>query len=293
MVGDRPGRSRGAGRIIALVGSDANIRAGRRGTEVRSTSDEDDADFWGFAHEAEGLFTPLPDEEGTRRVHLAGCLSQGGLLKILDHVGSRRVMAGNAWFDILDADGATMGSYFVNEVTVIDVKPSARGAGLVDLTMTLWCENALAGAERVWDLIRTRHLNRTGMWHELAPEDRQAWLSVALWSREYQRQGKTDAPAGQVFTLDGRHIVDRDSFYCAIGEAINGPGGYFAWNLDALDDCLRSGWGAATPFTLHWDSSAEARARLVERVPTGDGEVSLFDLLLEIFDDQGVSVILR
>ncbi|MFC4034610.1 barstar family protein [Streptomyces polygonati] len=266
---------------------------GGEGQKCALTSDEDDADFWGSAHEAEGLFTPLADEEGARRVHLAGCLPQGGLLKSVDHVGGRRALAGNAWFDLLDGDGATMGSYFVNEVTVVSVKPSARGAGLVDLTVALWCENALAGAERVWDLIRAGHLTRTGMWHDLAPEDRQAWLSVALWSREYQRQGRPDTPAGQVFTLDGRHIVDRDSFYCAIGEAINGPGGYFGWNLDALNDCLRGGWGATAPFTLHWDSSAEARARLAERVSTGDGEASLFDLLLEILEERGVSVILR
>ncbi|MEU2601556.1 barstar family protein [Streptomyces hirsutus] len=263
------------------------------GQKYALTSDEDDSDFWGFAHEAEGFFTPLPDEEGARRVHLEGCLLQGGLLKSVDHVGSRRAMAGNAWFALLDGEGATMGSYFVNEVTVVDVKPSARGDDLVDLTVTLWCDNALSGAERVWDLIRTGHLNRTGMWHELAPEERHAWLSVALWSREYQRQGKPDAPAGQVFTLDGRHIVDRDSFYCAIGEAINGPGGYFGWNLDALNDCLRGGWGATTPFTLYWDSSAGARARLAECVPAGDREVVLFDLLLEIFEERGVSVFLR
>ncbi|MGC4986061.1 barstar family protein, partial [Streptomyces sp. DT193] len=96
-----------------------------------------------------------------------------------------------------------------------------------------------------------------------------------------------------VFTVDGRHIIDEDSFYCAIGEAINGPGGYFGWNLDALDDCLCGGWGASVPFTLHWDSSDQARARLVERVPVGDRDVSLFDLLLEIFEKRGVSVILR
>ncbi|MFF7145615.1 barstar family protein [Streptomyces nodosus] len=266
---------------------------GGEGQKYALTSSDDDADFWGFAREADGLFTPLPDEEEARRVHLAGCLPQGGLLKSVERIGSRRALAGNAWFAILDADGATMGSYFVNDVTVVDVEPSARGAGLVDLTVTLWCENALPGAERVWDLVRTGRLNRAGMWHELAPEDRHAWLSVALWSREYQRQGKPDAPAGQVFTLDGRHIVDRTSFYCAIGEAINGPGGYFGWNLDALRDCLRGGWGATTPFSLRWDSSAEARTRLAERVPIGDPDVSLFDLLLEIFEERGVSVILH
>ncbi|WP_030688476.1 barstar family protein [Streptomyces sp. NRRL B-1347] len=79
----------------------------------------------------------------------------------------------------------------------------------------------------------------------------------------------------------------------AIGEVINEPGGYFGRNLDALDDCLCGGWGATAPFTLHWDSSAEARERLVERVPAGDRELVLFDLLLEIFEERGVNVILR
>ncbi|WP_243436747.1 barstar family protein [Streptomyces sp. FH025] len=70
---------------------------------------------------------------------------------------------------------------------------------------------------------------------------------------------------------------------------------YFGWNLDALDDCLTGGWGATTPFTLRWDSSAETGARLAERVPTGDGDggVSLFELVLDIFEERGVSVTLR
>ncbi|WP_239476105.1 hypothetical protein [Streptomyces sp. CS090A] len=152
---------------------------GGEGQRYALTSDEDDADFWGSAREAEGFFTPLPDEEGARRVRLKGCLPLGGLLRSVGHVGSRRALAGNARFELLDGAGATMGSYFVNDVTVIDVEPSACGGGLVDLTVTLWCENALAGAEHAWDLIRAGRLNRTGMWHELTPEDRHAWLSTA------------------------------------------------------------------------------------------------------------------
>nr|WP_252126647.1 hypothetical protein [Streptomyces sp. MBT84] len=42
-----------------------------------------------------------------------------------------------------------------------------------------------------------------------------------------------------------------------------------------------------------WQHSAGARARLVERQETGDGVATLFDLLLEIFDEQGIQVILR
>lgn len=264
-----------------------------QGWHYAMTSEDDRSDFWGFAREAKGLFTSLTDGGSARRLYLEGCLPQGSLLKSVEHVGTRRAMAGNAWLDLLDGNGASMGIYEVYNVAVVDVEPSAHGADLVDLTVTLSCESALPGAERAWDLLRTGHLNRTGMWHDLTPEDRYAWLWVALKSQAYKRQGKPDAPAGQAFTLDGRHIVDRDTFYCAIGEAVNGPGGYFGWNLDALDDCLSGGFGATTPFTLHWDSSAEARACLAERVPFDDREIALFDVILEILEGRGVSVVLR
>ncbi|MFB7466178.1 barstar family protein [Streptomyces sp. NPDC056224] len=266
---------------------------GAEGEKYALRSDENEADFWGFAREAEGLFAPLPNEAGTRRVHLAGCSPQGGLGKSLDHVGSRRAVAGNAWFEFLDAEGATVGSYFVNDVTVVEVQPSALEPGLLDLTLTLWCHQALPGADRVWNLLHAGRINRTGIWHGLSAADRRAWLSVALWSRMYQRQGRADAPAGQVFALDGHRIVDIDSFYCAIGEAVNGPGGYFGWNLDALADCLRGGWGATTPFTLQWESSAEARAHLMDSRSPSANKAAVFDLLLEIFEERGVRVVLR
>ncbi|WP_263101595.1 barstar family protein [Kitasatospora sp. DSM 101779] len=202
-------------------------------------------------------------------------------------------MAGSADLAILDATGVAMGSYVVNEVTVVDVRPSAHGAGLVDLVVTLWCDSAMPGADGVWELIRTGRLDRTGLWRELAPQDRRAWLSVALLSHEYRRRGRADTPAGRVVTLDGRHIEDRDSFFCAMGEAVNGPGGYWGWNLDALVDCLRGRWGATPPFTLQWADSAGARARLVEQVPTDGGPVLLFDLLVDILEERGTHVLLQ
>ncbi|MFF3737541.1 barstar family protein [Streptomyces sp. NPDC002566] len=261
------------------------------GQKYALTSDEDEADFWGFAHEADGLFTVLPDEEGTRRVRLTGCRPQGGLLKSVGKVGRRGASAGSAWIAVLDAEGATMGSYFAGGLTVVDVRPSTRGAGLLDITVTLWCEDALPGAERVWDLIRAGGPTRTGMWHDLALADRGAWLSVALFSSDYRRAGRPDAPAGHEYVLDGRHVVDIGSFYCAIGEAVNGPGGYFGWNLDALDDCLRGGWGATAPFTLRWESMAASRARLAERRRVDDRDIALFDLLLNILEERGVDVV--
>ncbi len=71
-----------------------------------------------------------------------------------------------------------------------------------------------------------------------------------------------DRPPGTTYHLDGGHITDPPGFFCALGEAVNGPAGYFGWGLDALDDCLCGNWGAGPPLTLVWHDAAIARACL-------------------------------
>ncbi|WP_233579381.1 barstar family protein [Verrucosispora sp. FIM060022] len=103
-----------------------------------------------------------------------------------------------------------------------------------------------------------------------------------------------DRPPGTTYDLDGRYVTDIEGFYCAIGEAVNGPGGYFGWNLDALHDCLRGGFGARTPFRLVWHDSAVARAHLVAGC---DGRrlapATILDDLLDILAAHQVEVDLR
>ncbi|MEU3156896.1 hypothetical protein ABZ753_04785 [Streptomyces griseoincarnatus] len=53
------------------------------------------------------------------------------------------------------------------------------------------------------------------------------------------------------------------------------------------------GGGAGRRGGRRWDHSAESRARLAERVSVGDREVTLFELLLQIFEDRGLRVDLR
>ncbi|MEU1087044.1 barstar family protein [Streptomyces sp. NPDC005576] len=224
---------------------------------------------------------------------LTGCLPRGGLSKALGAIGGPRADAGNAHIDVLDPEGVIMGSYFVGGVTVVGVRPSAHGAGLVDLTVELWCGDAVPGSDALWGLVRAGGPDRTGLWHGLSSDERGAWLSVALWSHGYRRRGEPEAPEGRKSTLDGRHIVDRNSLWCAIGEAVNGPLGYFGWNLDALDDCLFGGWGTACGFTLDRVDSTEARTRLTESEPPGDGEAPFFDVLMDIFEQRGVTVVPR
>ncbi len=61
------------------------------------------------------------------------------------------------------------------------------------------------------------------------------------------------------YRLDGSRALDRAGLWAALGEAVNGPGGYYGANLDALADCLRGDFGPVPPFTLLWHRSALAR----------------------------------
>ncbi|MFW5437318.1 hypothetical protein [Paenibacillus apiarius] len=42
-------------------------------------------------------------------------------------------------------------------------------------------------------------------------------------------------------------MSDYASFFCALGESINGPGGYFGFDFNSLIDCLHGGYGAVSP----------------------------------------------
>nr|BFE72103.1 hypothetical protein GCM10020092_054040 [Actinoplanes digitatis] len=100
--------------------------------------------------------------------------------------------------------------------------------------------------------------------------------------------------AGTTYDLDGLSVTDIEGFYCAIGEAINGPGGYFGWNLDALDDCLAGRFGAVAPFRLVWHDSAVAREHLVAGYdPRRLGPAITLDYLLDMLEAHHVKIDLR
>lgn len=65
------------------------------------------------------------------------------------------------------------------------------------------------------------------------------------------------------YVIDGSGITGLESFWDAIGEAVNGPGGYFGRGLDAFADCLSGGFGTPDDgvFVIEWrDHTRSARA---------------------------------
>lgn len=90
-----------------------------------------------------------------------------------------------------------------------------------------------------------------------------------------------------IYRIDGRKIKSPSDFYREIGSTVNGSGGYFGRNLDALADCLRGGFGTPEkrPYEFEWQHSALSQRYLTEAV---HGKPSPFDAIRDVFKEAGV-----
>ncbi|GIG89574.1 barstar family protein [Plantactinospora endophytica] len=147
-----------------------------------------------------------------------------------------------------------------------------------------------AGARQLWQRWQDGRPTVTNLWAPYDRELRHQWSGAAL---AHHRGGRPDRRPGRTYHLDGRHVTDVEGFYCAVGEAVNGPGGYFGWNLDALVDCLRGRWGAATPFRLVWHDADVARQYLLPGHDQRHPRAVPLNHLLAALRQRGVTVELR
>ncbi|MEE1791121.1 barstar family protein [Streptomyces sp. BE308] len=120
------------------------------------------------------------------------------------------------------------------------------------------------------------------------------------------------------YVLDGTQIRTLEDFWRVIGEAINGPGGYFGRDLDAFSDCLSGGFGTPDDdYAVEWRDHQVSRERLghpetarqleirlsrchptnrpsasADPVAAREGRgTTVFDWLVEIFDDRAPGVL--
>jgi hypothetical protein len=253
---------------------------------------------FGECREVTGVFRSRP-APGPRGATLLGCRPEPPLQRAIDALnrgapGRRRWIKGSIFS--VDRDGTAVGMVGAGlGAEVAEVRPSRLGDGLVDVTLEPTYGDAVggprpAGARTVWQRWRAGRPDVHGEWAEYDADLRHEWAGVALAHHEQ----RPDRPSGTRYHMAGRHITDVEGFFCAIGEAINGPGGYFGWNLGALHDCTNGGWGAAPAFQLVWHDSEVARTHLV---PGYDRRwwtpAVTMDDLLGYLADSGVDVELR
>jgi hypothetical protein len=231
------------------------------------------------------------------QVRLLGCRPETPLLTALGSVGQstkaslrRRRIRADVYAIAADGsatpviDAAVSGTVEIGE-------PSRLGAGLLDVTVDSDPREPLPTG--ILDILKHWHTGRPtekNLWANYDRELRHHWSGVAL----AHHCDASDRPAGTTYDLDGRFVTDIEGFYCAIGEAINGPGGYFGWNLAALDDCFCGGFGAQAPFRLVWHNSAVAREHLVVGYDQRQlGPATTLEYLLDMLTAHHVEIDLR
>ncbi|MBB6396896.1 hypothetical protein BKA00_003810 [Actinomadura coerulea] len=185
---------------------------------------------------------------------------------------------------VLDTEGRPMGRYVLWAAKLV--------AGDTPEYLVVTARTGLAPhaeARRLWDRFRVSRPQR-GEWCTLQVGAREAWLEVAgLRYAESPSKGDHSVPPRE-FVMEGDEIKDVASFFCAIGEAFRGPGGYMGCSFTELDESLE-GYLQGAPVRLIWRNISVARSSLSGVVDIAGGSISKFDLLLSILSQNNVEVI--
>ena len=224
-----------------------------------------------------------PAEPGRRTMRITGVdFSQRPDLAEGVQLDSDGVGLDDVWIGILSNDGSVIGQYLLADARLTSSELSGY---LYDVPRVT--------AERVWEIWRQGRPREINSWESLPVGERESWLEVVA-RYSFGPAGRINATGDpREYSLAGSRIRDIASFFCALGEAVNGPGGYFGWNFSALHDCLMGGWGALPGFSLDWDDAGVSASFLSGLIQIDGNSISLFDFIIESLERDGVRVVLR
>ncbi|MFC8342872.1 barstar family protein [Streptomyces sp. NPDC057280] len=240
----------------------------------------------GQCREIDGLFVPRHGHPAVP-LHLIGCEPAEPLLTVLH----RRRKYDQDWVELraLDRNGREMYRLPVH-LRIETARPSVLGADLFDIKLTDGGpERPSTAARPVWETWYRGVPATRNLWAPYGTEGRQEWLDLTTPDPSAQGPDRS----GGVHHLDGRFVTDRPGLYCALAEALVGPGGYFGREWNAFKDCLGGGFGIAPPFTLVWHDSQVAREAFADVFPDPASELTYFEDIVRLLEARGATVTLR
>jgi hypothetical protein len=232
----------------------------------------------------------LPSEQSAPPLVLQG-LAQGDQLREALVKGTRRALdLEQAALQIQDDQGEPLAQRLLS-ARVSSWRPSSYGTDLIDLELGGELFTPVPGDARpIGEWWFGGPPDTQGAWAGLDTRRRGAWLDL-VQERAFRRT-RPDRPAGQGYELDGRYVTDEPGLHLALGEAVNGPGGYFGGCLAALDDRLRGNFGYTAPATLLWRDAATAPKYLSQALSPDGRPFDLFGGVLDVLAQGGIRVTL-
>jgi hypothetical protein len=153
---------------------------------------------------------------------------------------------------VLDLRGEVIGEYYVGEAQLIESRPSREGAGTDVAVSFLGYRCPFPYAGEIWRRWACGAPLKRGEWRHLSAKWHPSWLHVVQTAWFQAGRMATRYEPNSLYVLDGDGVTSISGFYCELGEAINGPGGYFGSGLDSLSDCLRNAVAGDRLFEIAW-----------------------------------------
>lgn len=193
------------------------------------------------AEEVEGFFVD-PEEESPEVVFLRPHRVD---------MGKRR--AEGAVLEVVNRRREKIGEYFIGRAVIGDMGVELPGGKISSVSYRFFgnrCE--YPAAEKIWRRWASGEALGEGEWLQWPVRHHDAWLHVVqnAWFASNRRAARYGLD--EVAYLDGGHISTKSGFFCALGEAVNGPGGYFGSSLDALAECVSSRLGEGPLAKIVW-----------------------------------------
>lgn len=160
-------------------------------------------------------------------------------------------------------------------------KKIINGTYIDNFRIVRWVNNDIILKGMVWNETPGYHkflkmklnnqINEKYLWRKLKNNELQGWLGFA-----FQTQRMPIDREDVKIELDGNLFDDLEEFFCLLGEEINGPGGYFGRNGNALADCFCGGFGVKSISEIKWINHKRSKELLK------DG----FDMVIDIFRER-------
>lgn len=190
-----------------------------------------------------------------------------------------------AELQVVDRRGERIGAYYLGRVKAVHGDmPEVSGGRKPDVAYDFFgFAEEYPRAGEIWKKWSDGGPAEPGEWARIPADSHESWLHVVQTSWFTTDKRATRYDTDETVFLDGSAIAGRDSLYCALGEAFNGPRGYFGSNLDALFDCLRTSRAeGVAPSTLVWRDYPSSREAL---------GAEFTDRVLALLTESGMTVV--
>ncbi|MBT2224460.1 barstar family protein [Nonomuraea sp. NEAU-A123] len=213
--------------------------------------EEESRDVLVAAEEVFGFFVELPES------------SQEVVFQGIHEVRKGRRRTEDAVLEIVNFRRRKIGEYFIGRAVLGDVGFEAEEGARSRVSYRCFgnrCE--YPEAAEIWRRWASDVALLKGEWIQRPMSYQDAWLHVVQNSWFALKRRAARYGTDEVAHLDGAQILTIPGFYCALGEAVNGPGGYFGSNLDALADCMSSDYGEGALVKIVWQDCQASRRSL-------------------------------